>query len=118
MPYRRFVPVALVAAVLAGTVATTPRVTIDVMPRTLLAGGSIRLRCRVPRDAANRRLEFGVEGYRSSQEDLDGENARVFWETIIEHVPCDPGPAYCAVQTNQDKWYRAAADLTVAGCER
>lgn len=115
MPYRRG---NLVLLALAGLgLLATERVTIDVYPRTVMVGSSFRLTCRVPRDARNRLLEYGVEGYRpGSQRDIDGERARVTWEVAIAEVPCGVGPAYCAVLTDDGRWTRVERALTVAGC--
>lgn len=105
------------AILVAVAFAAVPRVTIDVNPRAVMAGGTIRLRCRVPRDEHNRKLEFGVDGYVSSQYDLEGAEARVTWERLVDHVPCDAGPAYCAVRTDDGRWTQARQDLTIGGCE-
>jgi hypothetical protein len=93
----------LALAVLALTaVLAAPRVTIRVRPAVLFEGGAIRLTCRVPQDAANRALEWGLEGYRYSRVELDGADAVITHEWVIERVPCDAGPAFCRVMPGGD----------------
>jgi hypothetical protein len=108
----------ILAAVLAAT-AAGPRVKIRVSPATVMKNGNTNLYCTVPRNAENRLLEYGVTDFRpGSQRDLDGERAAITWGPIlIEHVPCDAGPAYCAVRDQYGRWTRAEQPINVAGCE-
>lgn len=69
--------------------------TITVSPRVVMAGGSIRVTCRVVRDQANRWLDIGVVGYRASGEQLDGADAFVTHDLTVDHVPCDVSLAFC-----------------------
>jgi hypothetical protein len=87
---------------LAVVALAAPRVTISVRPTVLFEGGAIKLTCRVPQDATNRALEWGLEGYRYSRVELDGADARVTHEWIIERVPCDVGPVFCRVMPGGD----------------
>lgn len=98
--------------------ASESRVSISVRPRVIMAGGAFWLTCRVPRDSHNRLLEYGVVDLRpGSQRDLEGDAAQITWKVLVERVPCDVGPAYCAVKTDDGRWERAALPITVAGCE-
>jgi hypothetical protein len=98
--------------------ATEPRVSIRVRPQVVMKGQSIWLFCRVPRNADNRLLEYGVADYRpGSQRQLEGAQAPVTWQVLVERIPCEAGPAYCAVRGNDGRWTRAELPLNVAGCE-
>lgn len=90
-------------------------VTIDVLPRVLLENQAIRLRCRVPRADENRSLEWGVEGYRTSVEQLDPGH-RITHEWIIEEVPCDSGPAFCRLKRQGQKDAYVQQRLEIRGC--
>lgn len=94
------------------------RVSISLSPRVVMAGGSFWLTCRVPRDSHNRMLEYGVVDLRpGSQRDLEGDAAQITWKALVERVPCDVGPAYCAVKTDDGRWERAVTAVNVAGCD-
>lgn len=80
------------------TVAAEAPVRINVNPYVLFEGGSVRLRCSVPRQAANRKLTWGIEFYRSSEIQIDGEDSQVTHEWLIQNVPCGSGPAFCRLQ--------------------
>ncbi len=69
-------------------------------PLVLLPGGTLRLTCTVPREAANRRLSYGVIDYSASERVLDGARAAMTWQVWIPHVPAGSGLAYCAVTNN------------------
>lgn len=105
---------ALVAMLLA---ASTVGPRISIYPQVLFAGGALRLRCSVPPAPANRWLDFGVQDYRTSGEELDGEKAVVTHETIIDHIPCNVGPAFCAVTDANGKVRTVTAAYEMAGCE-
>ncbi len=98
------------------TAPSDEKLTIRVTPTTLFGGGAIRLTCRVPRDPDNRRLEYGVEGYTSSERQLDGEASRVTWDALIDHVPCGVERVFCEVTRADRKRVRATAPLVVV-CE-
>lgn len=69
---------------------------IRVNPRVYFSGATVHLTCRVTPDAANRWLYWGIEDYRQSRVQLDGENARITHEWFINNVPCQ-GAAFCRV---------------------
>ena len=116
----RYFALGVVAALLGSCAyvavgADEPAVTIDVLPRVLLENQAIRLRCRVPRADANRSLEWGVDGYRTSIEQLDPGH-RITHEWIIEQVPCDSGPAFCRLKRQGQKDAYVQQRLEVRGC--
>lgn len=89
---------------------------ITVSPGVILAGGAVRIICRVPElpESSQDTLEIGIEGYTSSVYEIHGTP----WtkEVIIQKVPCDAGDAFCAIV--QDKDTRIAkALILVSGCE-
>lgn len=94
------------------------RVTIHVTPRVVMAGrdASVRLTCLVLKHAENRWLEYGLEGYTSSTQQLEGTRARVMWETTILSVPCGVGQAFCRVTQVNRRSVQATVSLTVVGC--
>lgn len=91
-------------------------VTVDVYPRVLIAGGTVRLRCSVPRQAENRQLDYGIEGLSASSVPLEGESAAVTRQVYLQHVPCGVGDAYCAVTRSDGSTRRAVQALSIAGC--
>jgi hypothetical protein len=106
----------LLSGILLG--ATDPRVTIKLRPQVVMKGGAFWLTCRVPRNPHNRLLEYGVVDYRpGSQRQLDGDRAQITWQVLVEHLPCDVGPAYCAVQTDDGRWERVQHPIVIAACE-
>lgn len=97
--------------------ATEPRVSVQVSPAIVMKGQAFWLTCRVPRDEHNRTLEYGVANLRpGSQRQLDGEQAPITWKILVERTPCDAGPAYCAVKTDDGRWTKAQQPLNVVGC--
>lgn len=88
----------------------------DVSPHVVLAGGTVRLTCSVPRDPDHRWLEMGIEGYRTSGGDLEGERAAVTHTMYIDHMPCGTEEAFCRVDGAVKKPERAVALFQVAGC--
>lgn len=98
--------------------STKDKLAIRIMPSIVSPGGDLRLTCRVPRDARNRWLEYGIVDYApGSFRQLDGEQARITWETLIPKIPCGSGPAYCAVHRNDQSSDLVSADFLVVGCE-
>lgn len=95
------------------------RLAVRVSPAVIMKGGAFNLFCHVPRDPDNRVVEYGVVGLRpGSQRDLAGDKAPITWGPIlVEHVPCEAGPAYCAVKKNDGTWQRVEVPLHVAACE-
>lgn len=73
-------------------------VAISVRPAVLFEGGAVWLRCWVPRDPANRYLEWGISDYRTARIELDGDKAPANNEWTITHVPCDVGQPFCRLQ--------------------
>lgn len=87
-----------------------------VYPRTILAGGTVRLTCSVPHDPDHRWLEMGIEGLRTSGGDLEGERAAVTHVMLIERVPCGTEEAFCRVDGAVHQPERALALFLVGGC--
>lgn len=104
---------ALLIAVLAAASSTT----IQVYPRVLQAGGEVRLTCRVPRNAANRKLRAGFDQWTAYERDLEGEDAPVTWDRWFHHVPCAPGDAFCEVTTATGRTTRLVLPVNVIACE-
>ena len=94
-------------------------VTARVSPGIVMAGrdATVRLTCRVVRHPDNRKLEYGLEGYSSSERQLDGEASRVTWETFITHIPCGVERAFCIITRADRRTFSAFAPLVVAGCD-
>ena len=87
------------------------------VPAFVQPGGAVRITCRVQPDAKNRKIEFGVEDYYSVTRELDGEDAPITWERIVDHLPCGAGRAFCRV-TRADRSSRlVVAPLEVIGCD-
>jgi hypothetical protein len=96
-----------------GVALAIPRFSIHVSPATLLEGGSVRVRCRVPPDEANRRLQIALEGYRYSEVPLAGSGGPITTEVTYDHVPCDVEQASCTVLTAMGAQRRITAGLIV-----
>lgn len=82
----------------------------------LLSGNDLRVTCRVPRDAENRAVTWGLADYSLSTRQLDGADARVTWETTFHHVPCDPGLAICEVEKASGQVEHVEREIIVGGC--
>lgn len=108
---------ALAAAIYYAAVADPPRVTVRANPRVVMAGNAVGVTCRVPRHPDNRGLTVGIDGYRSSYVQLDGEAARVTHLVTYEHVPCEAGDAYCVLADAGGRTWRAAEPVLVSGCD-
>ena len=93
------------------------RLTINVNPRFVQANGYLRLTCRVPRQAENRQLRYGIVNYMESGRDLEGENAKITWEAPFDHVPCGSSEAYCTVIRNDGTRDRAVMQFLMIGCD-
>ena len=97
---------------------TVPTFWLKVSARVIAENGSLQLTCHVPRDADNRWVELGIEGYRASTIDMEGENSPMTFQILFKRVPCGIGAAYCNsggipgshVQT-------AKLPILVSGCE-
>lgn len=90
---------------------------IRITPQVVMRGAAMRLTCRVDQDPRNRVLEYGIDGYTRTQMDLDGEHSRVTFERIIERIPCDVGPAYCALYRNEGKPILRSINFEIANCD-
>lgn len=101
---------------LAGGTTTLP-VSIKVTPQVVMAGHSVRVTCSVPRRSENRSLSAGLVNVQSSDRQLDGDQSRIAWEFVFDHVPCDAELAFCAVHAlTRDSL--VTAPIQVAGCEQ
>jgi hypothetical protein len=100
----------------ASTTSSPIKPTLTVYPRVFFAGSTVHLQCRITRDKDNRWVTFGFEDYRTSTEQLDGENSRAVFDVWLDHVPCEPGRAFCLVRSSQDVTSRVDVMVTVAGC--
>ena len=92
-----------------------PRVAISVNPHVLPYDAALRLTCTVPRDAANRWLQYGLGTDDVSGRQLDGDQAPSIWTVFVPHVPC-ASTAWCAVTTSAERTYTASTDILVSGC--
>lgn len=90
---------------------------IRVNPRLLLANQAVRVTCLVQHRAENRRLIMQIEGYRSSEWELEGEAAPGMFEVLYEHVPCGTEAASCTLIESTGKATRAALPIEVHGCQ-
>lgn len=89
------------------------RLTVEVAPRVVPEGEQARVTCRVPRNAENRRLEFGILGSNASSENLDGEDAAITYRKFFRAV-CGDDSAYCAVRKASGHTEVVKAPLVVA----
>ena len=94
--------------------ATEP--TLTVYPRVVFAGSGVRVQCRVPRHEANRTVTWGFTEWTSRERQLDGASAPITWTYTFNHVPCDPGLAFCRVERVRGAAILMTQSLTVAGC--
>lgn len=107
----------------ARTVPTPPSadgpasITLAVMPSIVMAGGTIRLTCRIPRRDTNRRLIYGVEDVTRSDRELEGDRAAVTFRAYIDHMPCDAHQAFCILVDASDREERARQSFMVTGCD-
>ena len=97
-------------------ISASDRVRISTSGPIVSAGYDFRVRCSVPRQTENRWLEAGIEAYRSSGVQLEGEYAPVTHEFWFHLVPCDAGRAYCWLKRNDSKEAIAYAPVRVVGC--
>lgn len=94
------------------------KLNITLYPRIIQAGGSTWLTCHVPRHPDNRKLIFGITDFRdNSERDLEGERSMVTWKTLMTHVPCEAGDAYCIVVKSDGSRERVVSNLVISGCE-
>ncbi len=105
----------VLAIYLCAGASVTPALTIEVMPRVVLAGASLRVICRVRKDPANRWLDLGVPDVRISGRQLDGDEAPSFHELRVERVPCGATQGFCRLRGASERW--AWQTIEVAGCQ-
>lgn len=96
-------------------VLTAPEVRIDVMPRVVMVGASIRLTCKVAPHPDNRELQMGFDNWTESTRQLEGDRAPITYQFIRDRVPCDPGDAYCLLKRTNDGII-AKTSIEVRGC--
>jgi hypothetical protein len=110
---------ALLCLVFSVVATDVPPVAVRVYPPVLLRGGAFWLTCRTRRDPRNRKLIYGVTNLRpDSERDMAGEAAPVTWPPVlVEHVGCDDGPAYCAVERVDGTRTTAVAHFVVGDCD-
>ncbi len=92
-------------------------VSIRVLPAVLTAGNPIRITCSILRRPENRTLVIAVEGYWSSEYQLNGEDSPAIIQKVYEHVPCGVESVSCTLEENTGRDYRAALPVYVSGCE-
>ncbi len=93
-----------------------PRVELHVSANVVSVGNPIRVRCRVAPNADNRILEVGIEPYMYDAVQLDGDQARVTWEYLYEHLPCDAVAAFCKLVPEHGPAIVVSQPLHVTGC--
>lgn len=109
--------ICLVVALVAAA-AAEPKVFIRLNPLVLFSGDTLHLTCKVPQDAANRYLEWGVDGYRASRVALDGGQAVITHDWFITHVPCDVDTAFCRLLRTDGSHGTVASQVFSLTCRR
>lgn len=99
------------------TLTAPGRVYIATMPLVMQVGDSVRITCTVPKHPDNRWLKIGMDNYRTSTVQLDGDTAAITHVFLVSHVPCDTPIAVCVVEDNLGKTFTASRELVIAGCE-
>lgn len=97
--------------------STADAVRLEVHPSVLMKGATARLVCRVPPYSENRRVRWGFSEYLVDERQLDGEKSRITWEAFFDHMPCEPGEAFCEVFRNDGRSTRVRQTIQVVGCE-
>lgn len=90
-----------------------PTLSIQVSPVVLFEGNAVRVRCRVPLNPQNRRLQIALDDYRYSEVPIDGEHGPVTTEVVYDHVPCEVAEASCTVWGETGAMRRVQTNLTV-----
>lgn len=101
--------------VLALAAAAVEPVSIHTSSFVVQENQAFRVTCTVPRNPENRRLVMGVEGLRSSDRQLDGDDSPVTHNLFIDHVPCGVGPAFCTLIQSNGKERKAVLAVRVIG---
>lgn len=91
------------------------RFRVDVSPTAMLVGATVRVTCHLPRDASNRWLRFGIEGWTETLRQVDGEDAPMTWTLTAFHAPCSAEIAFGEVQ-RLGGVERVQTLMKVAGC--
>src|SRR6185369_5210056 len=71
---------------------------VSVSPQAMLVGATVRVTCHLPRDASNRWLRFGIEGWTETLRQVDGDDAPITWTLTAMHAPCGAELAFGEVQ--------------------
>lgn len=103
--------------------AAPDRVSISVTPSAVPVGGSIRLTCTVPHNPDNRWLVMGAyyEGgivFKTSERQLDGDQASITHVFQIPRVACDVAIVDCYLIPAVGRQYHATREIVVAGCSQ
>jgi len=96
---------------------TPPKLKAEVSPHSAMAGGTVRVTCRVARNEENRGLTIGIENYTSSLAQIWGDAGPVTFEKTFSHIPCEAGEALCQLVDYKGKITVARSNLEVAGCD-
>jgi hypothetical protein len=94
------------------------RVSVDVRPHAVIAGGAVRVTCTVPRNADNRMLEMAIPGYSRSEYPLNGDSAPITHARVMQHIPCGVDEVDCRIFTAGGQTFSAVTSLAVAGCDQ
>jgi hypothetical protein len=100
-------------------------VSIRVSAHSIMAGSSVRVTCRVPRNPENRGLTALLTGsedpnglvYRSMFDQMDGESTRPTHEFTFTKVPCDVDLAACVLERQGSPNAVVRESLVVGGCD-
>lgn len=101
---------------LIGALAAAPSVSINILPRVMMRGATIRLTCRVMPHPDNRELLAGFTNWTETSRQLEGAEAPITYQFTWQHVPCDPGEGYCVVK-RVNKQNRVTMPIEVRGCD-
>ena len=92
-------------------------VTLQVSPKSFMAGSDVRVMCRVEPHADNRTIEAGIGEYMRSARQLDGADSKRTFEFWFKRVPCGAPVAYCVVHQTRGRYEVKQQQLTIAGCD-
>lgn len=98
--------------------AATQRIIIKVSRTVLFVGDSIEVVCSVPRHEDNRKVEAVLEGYTSSEHQLNGEDAAVTHRFSFKKVPCDVSAAVCRLTDKYNNQITTLQQLQISGCDQ
>lgn len=103
---------AIGVAVLAASLAND-HLAISVTPLVLFEGHAVRVRCHVPLNVLNRRLQIALDGYRYSELPINGDEGPVTTEVTYDHVPCEVTMASCTTRAVTGEQRRVEMGLTI-----